>query len=96
VASPAILNARRHVVPQRPRRGAQADRCLAVRAHLIRHGLAEERGDGLADDTKRPLTDEALSKMRKSVRGLAASWPVGGRPCSRRSGRSSILQCGLY
>src|SRR5712671_3621719 len=39
--------------------------------YLIRHGLAEERGDAWPDDTKRPLTDEGMSKMRKSVRGLA-------------------------
>src|SRR3954468_10908393 len=39
--------------------------------YLIRHGLAEERGDAWPDDTKRPLTEEGMSRMRKSVRGLA-------------------------
>jgi phosphohistidine phosphatase len=39
--------------------------------YLVRHGLAEERGDAWPDDAKRPLTDEGISKMRKSVRGLA-------------------------
>jgi len=39
--------------------------------YLIRHGLAEERGDAWPDDAKRPLTDEGMSRMRKSVRGLA-------------------------
>ena len=39
--------------------------------YLVRHGLAEERGDAWPDDAKRPLTDEGMSKMRKSVRGLA-------------------------
>jgi phosphohistidine phosphatase len=38
---------------------------------VIRHGLAEERGDAWPDDTKRPLTDEGMSRMRKSARGLA-------------------------
>src|SRR2546428_3640454 len=38
--------------------------------YLIRHGLAEERGDSWPDDAKRPLTDEGISRMRKSVRGL--------------------------
>jgi phosphohistidine phosphatase len=39
--------------------------------YLVRHGLAEERGDTWPDDAKRPLTDEGMSKMRKAVRGLA-------------------------
>jgi len=38
---------------------------------LIRHGLAEERGDAWPDDTKRPLTDEGISRMRKAARGLS-------------------------
>jgi phosphohistidine phosphatase len=39
--------------------------------YLIRHGVAEERGDAWPDDAKRPLTEEGLSRMRKAVRGLA-------------------------
>lgn len=39
--------------------------------YLVRHGLAEERGDAWPDDTKRPLTDEGISRMRKGARGLA-------------------------
>jgi phosphohistidine phosphatase len=39
--------------------------------YLIRHGLAEERGDAWPDDNKRPLTDEGISRMRKAARGLA-------------------------
>jgi len=39
--------------------------------YLIRHGLAEERGDSWPDDAKRPLTDEGISRMRKSARGLS-------------------------
>ena len=39
--------------------------------YLIRHGLAEERGDEWPDDNKRPLTDEGISRMRKAARGLA-------------------------
>jgi phosphohistidine phosphatase len=39
--------------------------------YLIRHGLAEERGDVWPDDAKRPLTEDGMSRMRKSVRGLA-------------------------
>jgi phosphohistidine phosphatase len=38
---------------------------------LVRHGLAEERGDAWPDDTKRPLTEEGMSRLRKAVRGLA-------------------------
>jgi len=39
--------------------------------YLVRHGVAEERGEAWPDDAKRPLTDEGMSRMRKAVRGLA-------------------------
>ena len=39
--------------------------------YLIRHGVAEERGDAWPDDAKRPLTDQGISRMRKAARGLA-------------------------
>jgi phosphohistidine phosphatase len=39
--------------------------------YFVRHGLAEERGDAWPDDTKRPLTEEWMSRLRKAVRGLA-------------------------
>jgi phosphohistidine phosphatase len=40
--------------------------------YLIRHGLAEERGEAWPDDAKRPLTQEGMSKLRKSARALKA------------------------
>jgi phosphohistidine phosphatase len=39
--------------------------------YVVRHGLAEERGDAWPDDAKRPLTDEGMARMRKSMRGLS-------------------------
>jgi phosphohistidine phosphatase len=39
--------------------------------YLVRHGEAEERGDAWPDDTKRPLTGDGMSRMRKAARGLA-------------------------
>src|SRR3954466_5985931 len=39
--------------------------------YLVRHGLAEDRGEAWPDDTKRPLTAEGMSRMRKAARGLA-------------------------
>jgi len=39
--------------------------------YLIRHGVAEDRGEAWPDDTKRPLTDQGMSRVRKSMRGLA-------------------------
>jgi len=39
--------------------------------YLIRHGVAEERGDAWPDDTKRPLTDRGMARLRKEARGLA-------------------------
>lgn len=38
--------------------------------YLVRHGLAEDRGDDWPDDAKRPLTEEGTSKTRKAARGL--------------------------
>jgi phosphohistidine phosphatase len=38
--------------------------------YLIRHGLAEERGEAWPDDSRRPLTEEGVSSLKKSARGL--------------------------
>ena len=37
---------------------------------MIRHAVAEERGDEWPDDAKRPLSDDGASRMRKAARGL--------------------------
>src|SRR6476659_2719557 len=39
--------------------------------YLIRHGVAEERGDKWPDDSKRPLSADGISSMEKAARGLA-------------------------
>ena len=39
--------------------------------YLVRHGLAEERGEAWPDDTKRPLTDEGMSRLRQAAHALA-------------------------
>ena len=39
--------------------------------YLIRHGVAEERGEAWPDDSKRPLTEQGISRLRRSARGLA-------------------------
>ena len=39
--------------------------------YLIRHGIAEERGEAWPDDSKRPLTEDGTSRMRKAARGLS-------------------------
>ena len=41
-----------------------------IELYLIRHGVAEERGEQWPDDTKRPLTQDGISKLRKAARGL--------------------------
>jgi phosphohistidine phosphatase len=38
--------------------------------YLIRHGVAEERGEDWPDDSKRPLTPDGIVKLRKVARGL--------------------------
>ena len=40
--------------------------------YLIRHGVAEERGEDWPDDSKRPLTPEGISRLQKAARGLTA------------------------
>jgi phosphohistidine phosphatase len=45
---------------------------VAVELYLIRHGIAEARGDEWPDDAKRPLTDAGMSRLRKAARGLVA------------------------
>ena len=44
---------------------------MSYELYLVRHGLAEERGEAWPDDTKRPLTERGMLRMRKAVRGLA-------------------------
>jgi phosphohistidine phosphatase len=39
--------------------------------YLIRHGLAEPRGEAWPDDAKRPLTEQGMSRLRRSSRALA-------------------------
>jgi phosphohistidine phosphatase len=39
--------------------------------YLIRHGVAEERGEAWPDDAKRPLTQAGMAKLRRSARALA-------------------------
>ena len=45
---------------------------VALELFLIRHGLAEERGDAWPDDAKRPLTGDGMARLRKASRGLEA------------------------
>jgi phosphohistidine phosphatase len=39
--------------------------------YFVRHGVAEQRGEAWPDDTRRPLSGEGMSRMRKGARGLA-------------------------
>jgi phosphohistidine phosphatase len=38
--------------------------------YLVRHGVAEDRSVKWPDDSKRPLTADGMSKMKKGARGL--------------------------
>jgi phosphohistidine phosphatase SixA len=33
--------------------------------YLVRHGIAENRGEDWPDDSKRPLTNSGIAKLRK-------------------------------
>jgi phosphohistidine phosphatase len=43
---------------------------MSYEIYVIRHGIAEPRGEAWPDDTKRPLTEGGMSRLRKSARGL--------------------------
>ena len=38
--------------------------------YLIRHGVAAERGEDYPDDSKRPLTNAGISRLRKEAKAL--------------------------
>jgi len=40
--------------------------------YLIRHGIAAERGGDYPDDSKRPLTSQGISSLRKEAKALDA------------------------
>jgi phosphohistidine phosphatase len=40
--------------------------------YLIRHGVAAERGQDWPDDSKRPLTPDGITRLRKAAQGLNA------------------------
>jgi phosphohistidine phosphatase len=42
------------------------------RLYLIRHAIAHERGDKWPDDTRRPLTQQGIARMRVTAQGLVA------------------------
>ena len=40
--------------------------------YLIRHGVAAERGEDFPDDSKRPLTNAGISRLKKEAKALDA------------------------
>ena len=72
---------------------------VSYEVYLIRHGVAEERGDAWPDDTKRPLTEDGMSRMRKATRGLTelgVSFDVIlASPLVRARQTAEILAAGL-
>ena len=44
----------------------------SVLLYLVRHAIAEERGEAWPDDRLRPLTEEGRARMERQVEGLAA------------------------
>src|SRR5262245_38033322 len=39
--------------------------------YLVRHAIAEDRGESWPDDAKRPLLPEGMQRMKRAMRGLA-------------------------
>ena len=67
--------------------------------YLIRHGIAEERGEAWPDDIKRPLTAEGMSKLRKAARALksldVAFDVIVASPLVRTRQTAEIIAAGL-
>jgi phosphohistidine phosphatase len=42
------------------------------RLFIVRHAIAEERGEAYPDDTQRPLSSKGIERFQKVVRGLKA------------------------
>ena len=43
-----------------------------LQLYLIRHGVAAERGEDYPDDSKRPLTNSGINRLRKEAKALDA------------------------
>ena len=67
--------------------------------YLVRHAIAAERGDKYPDDTKRPLTNRGISRMREVVKGFRTLGPeidlVLTSPLVRARQTADILVAGL-
>src|SRR5215471_18014023 len=67
--------------------------------YLVRHAIAEERGEDWPDDGKRPLTHEGAARMRRAVAGLRELDPKIGvvytSPLVRASQTAELLVSGL-
>ena len=47
------------------------DVASSIELYLIRHGVAAERGPAWPDDTKRPLVQKGVTRLRREAAGLA-------------------------
>jgi phosphohistidine phosphatase len=67
--------------------------------YIVRHAIAEERGDEWPDDTKRPLTKRGMERFREVVRGLraigVAPEQILTSPLVRAAQTAAILASGL-
>lgn len=72
---------------------------MAAELYLIRHGVAAEPGEAWPDDTKRPLTDQGVRRLRKAAAGLSelgVSFDVIlSSPLVRARQTAEILAAGL-
>lgn len=61
----------RRKAPQADQNGGRVSMPGPYELYLIRHGVAEDRGEKWPDDAKRPLTADGMSKMERAARGIA-------------------------
>ena len=60
------------MLPPDVSRKADTDRMATLELYLIRHGVAEERGEDYPDDSKRPLSAEGITRLKKAAKALEA------------------------
>jgi phosphohistidine phosphatase len=67
--------------------------------YVIRHGVAEERGEKWPDDAKRPLTEDGIDRLRKEARGLMKAGVnfdlILTSPLTRARQTAEVLGAGL-
>ena len=67
-----MLRSAPRVSRRTPTKRRSTDVPSTTELYLVRHGIAAERGPDFPDDSKRPLVQKGIVRLRQSAQGLAA------------------------